>query len=395
MIILFYKRIDAWGGAEKFLLEEFTALKEKGYEVKIVSFNIKNKIFNNQFKDIRSEIINFRSSYLFGLISLFLYFFKHRPKHVITSFGHIEIFLIHIFLKIPYWIHVHHPSFMTVNDTDIYHFRNKKVYLELIKKFPSGKIIEENKKKMNFFTILFFRLRSILSINSLKKAKGLFVLSEYHKYEKAKLYGLKSYVLCGAFSNKQFESPRKMSIGMPKKAIHLLSVCRLDPNKRVSSAIDAMELIKEKNYNFRLDIIGTGQQENFLKEYAQIKNLNNIYFHGFVQEKDLQKFYEKADIFLALDIGDFKLNMHEALLNHIPCVVSEETEISNNLKKTNYAIKSGIGSLNLSNSILKMFKRIKYEKNIFDDIELENYLNNLKWNNYYTKLLKIINGVDQ
>ena len=68
-------------------------------------------------------------------------------------------------------------------------------------------------------------------------------------------------------------------------------------------------------------------------------SLKSVNFTGFLDQNELYNYLKTTTIFVALDIG-IQLNMHEALLNHIPCVVSEETEVSPALQASGYVMKT-------------------------------------------------------
>ena len=82
--------------------------------------------------------------------------------------------------------------------------------------------------------------------------------------------------------------------------------------------------------------------------------------------------------------------MHEALLNHIPCIVGEETEIPSQLQKTGFTLKCKVNKKNVSNCILEMVENLKTNHKMFKEEKLENYIHTLKWSNYYSKLIKIM-----
>ena len=98
----------------------------------------------------------------------------------------------------------------------------------------------------------------------------------------------------------------------------------------------------------------------------------------------------EATIFLALDIGDFKLNMHEALLNHIPCIVSEETQIDNLLSKSGYVIKTNGTPKDLALKIKEFSFLIRNKKESFKKNILEEYLSTITWEEYHKKMIKIV-----
>jgi alpha-1,6-mannosyltransferase len=72
---------------------------------------------------------------------------------------------------------------------------------------------------------------------------------------------------------------------------------RLSPEKNVTLLIDLMERLKGGDY--RLVIAGSGiQQEQLVRECAA-RNLNNVFFAGYIQDRaDLARLFANADVFV-------------------------------------------------------------------------------------------------
>ena len=82
--------------------------------------------------------------------------------------------------------------------------------------------------------------------------------------------------------------------------------------------------------------------------------------------------------------------MHEALLNHIPCIVSEETQIDRSLSKSGYVIKTNGTPKDLALKVEEISFLIKNNKKHFKKLILEEYLKKVTWEEYHKKMIKLV-----
>lgn len=111
----------------------------------------------------------------------------------------------------------------------------------------------------------------------------------------------------------QLENINEIENSMNKK---ILYVGRLVAAKKVDVIILALNYIKDKyGLEYELDIVGTGPDEEKLKELAQEFKLK-VNFIGNVSPKDTIKFYRNSEIFISLNPHEpFGMVYLEALAN--------------------------------------------------------------------------------
>lgn len=86
----------------------------------------------------------------------------------------------------------------------------------------------------------------------------------------------------------------------PKK-INFLSVCRLEKEKDLGTAIKAFKKISDDGVEATFTIVGDGSERKKLEELTKNYNLQSkIFFVGW--QNDLTKFYEEADIYVSTSL---------------------------------------------------------------------------------------------
>lgn len=126
--------------------------------------------------------------------------------------------------------------------------------------------------------------------------------------------------------------------------IILLSVSRLEKEKRIDLLIRALALIKNKS-NFQFIIVGGGKEKNYLSRLARITNiLDRVIFTGSVSDDELLRLYKLSDVFLsASEIELQGLSIMEAIASGLPVVAANSMAIPELVKNgiNGYLFRSG------------------------------------------------------
>ncbi len=81
--------------------------------------------------------------------------------------------------------------------------------------------------------------------------------------------------------------------------VSILTVSRLDKAKGIQFCIRAVKNLKLKGYNLRYVIVGEGPYRKCLEKIVMELGLNNfICFTGWLDQSEVYKYYEEADIFI-------------------------------------------------------------------------------------------------
>ena len=132
-------------------------------------------------------------------------------------------------------------------------------------------------------------------------------------------------------NNKKFKK-----INFKKRNIYLGVVARLDKQKKIEKLIRIIQLLKNQDKNFYLNIIGDGpEKKNLLNLSKKLDVKKNINFMGFVKNDKIQKYLKKIDIFIfpSEDEG-LPFSILEAVNFGLPVIAADSGGISENFKNT-------------------------------------------------------------
>lgn len=378
LVTLFYKNLSKAGGAERLLLNQYHWLKENNFKVKVVCFSYKKDLFLNKDCIHSNDVMVLKGTWLFSMYKLFLFFLKNKTIIVVAS-GMKEIFLASIFTKNKYNLLLHHPLFMTINETDKFSFFLRKKFSTMCKSNYGAKIFYDHKKNLSLSQQIKINLKACLSILSIKFAKNIFVLSEYSKIEKRILFNRNAIVCQGAIKKSAIEKIEPST----KDINSIICVSRLEQDKRIDILLKAFKKLLDLYPNKKLKICGTGSAETDLKHLSMSLGIaKSVTFTGFVSDKEMEKLNQKAYLFVSLDWADYKITLFEALANLQRILVSSETSQIDDLEKTDHMIRV---VPDVENAYMGMLKIFESESDL-DAKYIKNFLKEYTWDSYNKKL---------
>lgn len=114
---------------------------------------------------------------------------------------------------------------------------------------------------------------------------------------------------------------KKIEIPSVNHAVTILFLSRIEKEKGIYQAIDAIDILFKKNVNILLIIAGDGSELDHCKEYVRRKSIENINFVGYVIGKQKQDVFLKADIYLFPTYGEgCPITVLEAMAFGLPVV---------------------------------------------------------------------------
>lgn len=125
------------------------------------------------------------------------------------------------------------------------------------------------------------------------------------------------------FTIKSESGNSKSEIGTEKEAIKFLTVCRLEKEKDLETAIIAFKKVLDTGMKAEFIVVGDGSQRNNLENLCrELKIENEIKFEGW--QNNLNKYYGKADIYISTSLYEgYGMSMVEAASFGLPLVISE------------------------------------------------------------------------
>jgi glycosyltransferase involved in cell wall biosynthesis len=166
------------------------------------------------------------------------------------------------------------------------------------------------------------------------------------------------------FNPSRYDEEIKKKYGI--KGPLLLFVGRLAPEKGIIYLVDAMQQVIKKYPNAKLMIIGDGTLTK--KLYEKVNNLklrSNVIFRGWVNHKELPKYYTTSDLFISPSTREGSpVSWIESLACGTPILVREKVvplELSNQISKGIYCFKKNeqIGEEICNILSIKYFKNLE------------------------------------
>lgn len=195
------------------------------------------------------------------------------------------------------------------------------------------------------------------------------------------------------------------------KGFFLLFVGSIIERKGVKPLVEAMVLLKKRNDNFKLLIVGSGNLEHRLQLMINQNGLeNHVVMTGPIPNEELPPFFSSADIFVLPSFSEgFPLVVMEAISSGTVPVVSDLSVFADNENRDILfnLVKAG-NAENIAQVLVKLMDNpdeIKKRKDSLRKFAIENYevtiiaeryarvyddlLENLTWHSNSSRLIKI------
>lgn len=126
----------------------------------------------------------------------------------------------------------------------------------------------------------------------------LLCASGYTAVDTARIFAFNNHRFkWGHFIEVKYPESRKQKINDGK--LHLLWAGRFLELKHPDYPIRVVKTLKDRNIQFVLDIIGSGEQENNMRKLiSEFQLEDNVVMHGTMKPSEVRQFMEKADIYM-------------------------------------------------------------------------------------------------
>lgn len=123
--------------------------------------------------------------------------------------------------------------------------------------------------------------------------------------------------------------------------LRMLSVCRIEPNKRIDWMLDALAALEaapvplSSRVDWHLDLAGRGSLLEAMTHRARELGLGDrVSFHSFVPDAEVEQLYNRAHLFLMPAVQGYGIPAIEALQRGIPVLLHRESGVSDLLLET-------------------------------------------------------------
>lgn len=325
----------------------------------------KNFYYLDEFRQLGAKIYNYR----FPPFLLKLWWNRWHVVPVEWLIGKVDVFFSSDFL--------HPPLFPKTKSITTIHDLTWKIYPQ----FHTEDIVKAHERKLEK-TI---KYQDIIIVDSQSTKRDLF---KYYPQVNRK----KVYVVYPAISDhfKKINDSKKITAVIkkylpdynPQKQDFVLYVGAIEPRKNLERAIKVFsELIQDKKYSrHRFFIIGRAGWKNE-KVFALVDKLklkDKVVFLGFVEDKDLPHFYNRAKALIYLSKYEgFGLPPLEAAACGTPTLLYANSSLKE-IFKTGYPYT-------------KEGREVKYLKNLLNQpTSLKKYTKDFSWKRYVNSFLKVI-----
>jgi glycosyltransferase involved in cell wall biosynthesis len=123
------------------------------------------------------------------------------------------------------------------------------------------------------------------------------------------------------YSMRKNELKRKLGVKNDKIILYVGQLIR---RKGIGYLLFGYKKLKEEYADVGLAVVGSGPLKEELMKICQTENIKDVYFFGFVQQKELPMYYSLADLFVLPSLREtFGLVINEAMACGLPVITTK------------------------------------------------------------------------
>lgn len=382
-IAIIHPALDIYGGAERQVIMLAQNLIKDGHLVKIyVSKLVQENCFPEEIEKIKENIVVVGGpgwsdrAWLVSLLSpifMFKLASKIDRKHEIINAHNPPSNLAVYFYK----------KFFAGKGRTVWMLNEPASWRSVPKIAQKGL----NRFLFDFIKIFYNHLDKISA-----KCFDEIVVLDYKNKDKIKnLYGKEAKVIRTGLDYKKADLKTVNSLisrhNLKNKKL-ILTVNRLEKQKRVEDFIRSIGILVKQNPSFKSEVLGVvvgkGSEESFLKKITEKLNLSNtILFIGSATDKELIAWYKLCDIFVFTPVNQtWGLTPLEAMSFGKPTIISDGAGVVEVLKdKKNSIIVPVMNPKKTAESLKKLIVDDEFYKDISKNGE-KYVRDNLSWEKY-------------
>ena len=182
------------------------------------------------------------------------------------------------------------------------------------------------------------------------------------------------------FVDNNFFKPKNKKNNIKKKdEIVFIFSGKFIERKKPMDILKALNSPILKKYNYKFIFLGEGKLKKKCIEFCKKNGLTNVIFFGFVNQKQIGKYYNFSDVVvMPSEYETWGLSINEAMASGCACIVSKETGCGKDLIRTKGKNKNGLIfncgdidslSLKIKNFLDNKKKISKWKKNSINIIK--------------------------
>ena len=322
-IIIFVPYLNAFGGVERLILSLSRYLNNKGLAHSIVCFSRTIDLASYAAWPVKICELRPDRNVLSEAYSVTRYFWKLREKtNAAPLFFDLKGALYAgLCRSLIYHLHLTDPPSVLISDISKCAPSLRKRALSFSNDESPGPI-----RKMR--GELVHRLNS----RGVKRAASVMVMTDAIARELESLYSRQPKVVRpGVMGPPENMRIKRLGVGN----INILSVSRLEKTKRIDWILAAVAKLEscqpgiKMMCDWTLDIVGEGPQEAFLRDAAQQLGIDaKVRFHGGVTDREVEKIFGSADLFVMPAIQGYGLPALEALARGVPVILHRDSGVA-------------------------------------------------------------------
>jgi len=160
-------------------------------------------------------------------------------------------------------------------------------------------------------------------VHAVKGLDAIWANSAYTRDNVRRIYGLRDVEIVHPFV--KFPRAHRSRGGLDRTGLRVLTMTRLEPVKNVATVLRAFASFLRGCPSATLDIVGDGGERRRLERLARTLGVaRSVTFHGFLPEQELERVFERCDVFALLPIDEpFGMVFPEAAARGLLLVVPD------------------------------------------------------------------------
>jgi glycosyltransferase involved in cell wall biosynthesis len=385
--VLFYKRLVTVGGAEVLMGQHYAWLKAQGEDAIVYCFEYA-EVERIAIDPADLKVVSGGST-LAQICGLARLLRGHAGDRVFCHSGPVEFGLAALLASgVRYGMFVHQPTTMSFNEYNKFAARYWRRYQAFARHDAMYDRLTAQRASMSVLRRLYVELRAPVLQAAYRRAAALYVLSDYAVREKREIFGLTASFLAGAVTTGRVAAlAGKPDLRRLHDPIELVSVSRMDENKRIEILIDAVAALLARGRAVRLRLGGKGPATEALKAHAAKRGVADaVEFLGFVPEEDIPALYAGMDLFVTIDWADYRITTYEVLAENRRVIVSNDTDADPYLLTSGYLFSAAPRADALADCI----EGALATPVTWDRVQLADYLTNFTWPVYFDRVTRAL-----